>query len=214
MLDVRRLRWLANMTLSKHIRRSRDSRWCVRFKTDHPDGDTYDGIVTHVGRDFVALREMVDFELDGFVILPLDVITKVRDGKFERCGNAILRHNGAIEQLGTLDWLEDCKTLRAGVDELMNRDIWPAIEIVFDRGKRSALYLGPITRTSKKHFGIRCYDAAGRWEREYRLPYRDIFKIELESAYSLHFNSYMRSRDGAELAHAAERAQRESVLDP
>jgi len=201
------------LTIDDHIRKSRDSQWSIRFKTGHPDKDRFDGIVSHIGHDFLAIREEVNFELDGVVILPSSVITGVRDGKYERCCNAILRENGAIEKDVTPAWLRHCNTLRAVADELMKRDIWPAIEIVFNRGRDSALYLGPITHTSKKRFSIRCYDAAGRWEKEYRLRYREIFKIEVESTYCVHFNSYMRLQDGTELSHAAEPARR-SLIDP
>jgi hypothetical protein len=198
------------MTLADHIRKSRDSQWSIRFKTRHPDEDSFDGIVIHIGHDFVAIREEVSFELDGVVILPTSVITDVRDGKYERCCNAILRQNGAIAKDVTPGRVEHCNTLRSVVDELMKRDIWPAIEIVYNRGRDSALYLGPITRTSTKRFSLRCYDAAGRWEKEYRLRYREIFKVEVGSTYCVHFNSYMRLQDGTELSHAPEPAQRSS----
>ena len=65
----------------------------MRFKTRHPDGDNYDGVVIHIAPNFIVVREVVDFEFDGVQVLPKKVIRGFRDGKFEECGNAIMRQN-------------------------------------------------------------------------------------------------------------------------
>ena len=41
----------------------------MRFKTKHPDGDSYAGIVTHIKPGFIVLREEEGFELDGMVLV-------------------------------------------------------------------------------------------------------------------------------------------------
>ena len=71
------------------------------------------------------------------------------------------------------------------------------LEIVFDEGTNSAFYLGPITNVNTKHFSIMCYDAAGKWEKEYQLDYNEVFKIEFDSKYCNHFNSFMKYKDNA-----------------
>ena len=127
-------------------------KWCVRFKTRHPDGDKVDGVVTHVKPSFIVLREEWDFEFDGVVVLPKKVITSCRDGKYDRCSNQILRRNGAMKKLHSPRWLESCETLPAIVAALMRRDIWPAVEILANQDTDSAFYIGPITSVDDDRF--------------------------------------------------------------
>ena len=74
---------------------------------------------------------------------------------------------------------------------LAERDIWPAVEVVFTDGG-SALYIGPILEIKKKHFSLNCYDAAGKWEKVYRIDFNEVFRLEFGSKYTEHFNNYMR----------------------
>ena len=106
----------------------------------------------------------------------------------------ILGENDKFKKLKTPEWLRGCTSLRDLLENLMKRDIWPAVEILFDNNKDDALYLGPITRIEEDNFWIRCYDAAGKWEKEYRLTLDEIFRVEFDSRYCTNFNAYMRRR--------------------
>jgi hypothetical protein len=178
--------------LENKLKKSMNRRWCLRFRTKHPDGDNFDGVVTHIKDEFIALHEERDFEFDGVVILPKKVIKGFRDSRFERCRNKILRENGSIRKIRSLRWLVSCGTLQDVMQEIMTRGIWPAVETLFHGGKKSAFFLGPIMSTSDDHFSLRCYDAAGHWEKKYKLSYDEIFKVEIDSRYCRIFNAYMR----------------------
>lgn len=184
------------MNLEQKFDKSLKNNWFILFETLHPDGDSYDGVVTHNKSDFIALREEKDFELDGIVIIPKKFIKKIRDGKFEKCGNAIIRQNGEIEKISAPDWIEACENVGQLIKALKRKGIWAAVEIVFDDQTASAYYIGPITRAGARDFDIRCYDAAGQWEKEYTISYDEVFRIEIDSKYSNHFNRYMKSKDG------------------
>lgn len=185
------------MRLIDKYRKSLDEKWCLRFKTRNPDGDNYDGIVTQIKSGFIVLREEEDFDFDGSIIFPKKSIKGYRDGEVDRCCNEILRENGAIRKCRSPRWLNSCKTLPEVIKELKRRDIWPGVEIIFNSHSESAFYIGPITRTAEDCFYLRCYDAAGKWEKEYNLRYDEIFRIELDSKYCKRFNDYMRRRDGS-----------------
>jgi hypothetical protein len=88
------------MSLASKYRKSLDQRWCLRFNTVHPRGDAHDGIVVHIARTFIVLREERDFELDGLIVLPKSAMKSCRDNKFEACHNLILRESGAAAESG------------------------------------------------------------------------------------------------------------------
>ena len=174
-------------------RKSLEGRWSMRFKTRHPDGDNYDGVILHIGEQFVVMREERDFEFDGLIVLPKKVVRGVRDGEFERCANEILRHNGELARLKVPSWIGRCATISDILVTAAKRRIWPGIEMLFNDGS-TAFYLGPIESVSGEGFETRCYDAAGKWEKRYSLRWEEIFRVEIGSRYCTHFNKYMRAR--------------------
>ena len=182
------------MSLAQKYSKSLAEQWCMRFKTTHPDGDNYDGVITHIKPRFIVLREERDFEFDGVIILTKRFIQGVRDGRYERCSNQILRQNGAMKKLRSPGWLDSCETIPHVYTSMMKRNMWPGVEIIFNDGAESAFYLGPITRITDDSFFLRCYDAAGKWEKNYELNYDEVFRIEFDSRYCNHFNAYMKSR--------------------
>lgn len=182
------------MKLEKSLKKSLSEKWFMRFKTFHPDGDAYDGIVTHIGDDFFAMRVFSSFEMEGLQILAKWGVRGTRDGKFERCFNEIMTRNGELGKLEMPDWIKECETLRDVFVQVSERDIWPAVE-TNAMSQASAFYLGPVTKVRKKSFDLYCYDAAGKWEANYRVRFDEVFRVELDSAYTNHFNAYMRSKD-------------------
>lgn len=184
------------MSLKQKCEKSLNEKWCMRFKTTHSDGYNYDGIVTHIKPNFIAIREEVDFELDGVIIFPKRSIKGFRDDVYDECCNQILRHNGALKKLRPLRWLDSCETIPQIISVMMRRDIWPGIETRSERKDEWAFYIGPITALGSKQFALWCYDPAGRWEKEYTISYSEIFRIELDSRYCNHFNEYMKANGG------------------
>ncbi len=182
------------MSLKKKINKSLKNKWRVRFETSHPDKDAYDGVVIYDTSDFVALHEEENFEFDGVVIISKAFIQKIRDNKYDKCCNEIIRQNGELEKIASPDWIEDCGSIKQIINSLKDKDIWAGIEIVFERKKKikSSFYLGPITHIGEKFFRLKCYDADGKWEKEYELLYDEIFRIEFDSNYCNHFNKYMK----------------------
>jgi hypothetical protein len=132
------------MGITDKYRKSLDEKWCLRFKTRHPDGDNCDGIVTQIKSTFIVLREEADFDFDGIIILPKKVIKGYRDGEYELCQNEILRENNTLRKACSPKWLTACVTLPEVIRELQKRDVWPGVEIISNRNAETAFYIGPI----------------------------------------------------------------------
>ena len=185
------------MSLSKKYKKSKDKKWLLRFKTSHPEGDHYSGVVTDIKRTFIVLRELRELEFDGILVLPKKVLKGCRDSKYEACHNRILRHSGSINKAKSYDWnpLIDINTLYDVVQKIRRNNIWPSVEILFEiDGKlETDFYIGPIIKIERYGFWICPYDGAGKWEEEYFIEFKEIFKIEFDDQYSSTFNNYMRS---------------------
>jgi len=183
------------MSLSRKYAKSKDEKWAVRFRTSHPDEETRDGVVTHIARSFIVLRETCDFDFDGVLVLPKRVVTGYRDGKCERCHNRILRFNGNIRKARTPRWLGSCNSVPEVLKQIKKRGIWPCIGIVFelDGKTETDFFIGRIVRFEDDRFWILDYDAAGNWGEEYDIEFREILSVGFNDRYSTEFNKYMKS---------------------
>jgi len=187
------------MGLSAKYKKSLESQWCLELKTAIPDGGSFDGVVTHNRRQFVVVREFRDLAPDGVLVLPKKHIRGYRDGGFERCANAILRESQALENLRPIPWLDHVETLPELFREFVGRDFWPGVEVIFDDGRQSSFYIGPVFEADDAGFALCCYDANGKWEKVYRLEYDKVARVTLGDSYTTKFNRYMRKHGGKEL---------------
>jgi hypothetical protein len=119
------------MSLIGKYRKSLNEKWCLRFKTWHPDGDNYDGIVTQIKSEFIVLREEKDFDFDGIIILPKKIIKGYRDGKNDQCCNENLRENGAIKKCHAPRWLNACETLKASDNKQDAERAWAKLVALY-----------------------------------------------------------------------------------
>jgi hypothetical protein len=182
------------MSFERKYKKSLSEQWCMRFETLHPENDNYGGVITHIKPDFIVLREEEYFEFDGIVILPKRFIKNVRDGKYDKCCNEILRHNGAIKKFKAPNWIDACETIPQILSLMQKRDIWGAVEIIINDETDTDFYLGKFTQVNEKEFSIKSYDATGKWEKDFKLDFDGIFRIEFDSKYCNYFNSFMKSK--------------------
>lgn len=183
------------MSLPKKYAKSNDLKWSLRFRTSHPAGDDVDGVVLHNARNFIVIKEMINLDFDGIVILPKKILKGYRDGKVEKCLNRILMFNGNIKKARMPRWLNKCNSIPEIIQQLMKRQIWPSVEIVWELdGKiESDFFIGPITQIDDNEFWIHDYEATGRWGYEWFIRFDEILKIKFEDRYSNAFNEFMRS---------------------
>jgi hypothetical protein len=172
------------------LQKSLDKKWSIRLTTTHPNADAYDGVVIHIGKSIVVLREFRDFQADGVLVFPKKSLAEARDDEFEACENKILKHSGEIKHINKMKWLASINTVEDLIRAMLKRKIWPAIERITSGD--TALFVGSIMSVKSKSFEIYCYDATGKWEGAYNLYYNKVFRVEFESRYLNYFNDYMR----------------------
>ena len=176
--------------MKRTLQKSLNEKWCVRLTTSQPSGDAFDGVVIHIGKSIVALREFIDFQADGVLVFPKKSLAEVRDGELEVCENKILKHSGEIRNINKMKWLAGIDTVEDLIRVISKRKIWPAIEQVITDD--SALFVGSIVEVKNKFFEIYCYDAAGHWEGAKNIDHKKVFRVEFESRYLNYFNDYMK----------------------
>jgi hypothetical protein len=180
------------MNLVPKFRKSLRQKYCVRFRTNHPDQSDYDGIVTHIRPDYIVVREEYDFELEGIVVFSRKAVVACEERRCGKTFNEVLRHTGQMKDLKIPAWLDECCTFQDILGQLKKRRIWPAVEIV--QKKDTWFLVGPITHVEENGSLIRGYSADGKWGRDYPINYRYLHCIRFGDRYTRHFNRYMRDK--------------------
>jgi len=180
--------------MKKELLKSKNMQHTIRMSTSHPDGDAYDGVVLGLSKSIIVFQDVSDFKFEGVSILPRKWLTKIRDSKFEKCYDKILRLHDEIQNLNRKKWVNELTSIKSAIKVIHSKEIWPAIE-VFDGKKKTAMFLGPITEIHSKKFSIFAYDATGKWEKEYYINYSEVFCIQLFNQYTDRFNKYMKAKN-------------------
>ena len=161
----------------------------IRLMTKHYDGDEYDGIVLAAHTEMVLLQIINDFQLGGIIALQTRFLKAVRLGPLEKVVDKIVAQNGQIKKLKRFPWLLKMETIQRMIRECRQRKIWPIVEV--QSNKANSFYIGPVARVGEKDFELFCYDSKGKWEKNYKLTYKEVIRIEIFDNYSKYFNQYM-----------------------
>ena len=183
------------MSMSTNIKKLKSlcvSKKAVRLYTRHRGGDAYDGIVLAAFPELILLQVINDFKLGGVIALPTKSLKSIRLGPLEKTLDEVILENGQIKKLNKTTWIRKVSNIGLILMECWRRKIWPIVEI--QSGKSGAFYIGPITGIYKKEFGIFCYGAEGKWEKIYKLTYKEVFRVEVFDDYSKYFNRFMAKR--------------------
>ena len=182
--------------MKSHAERLRDiigSNRTARVTTDIEDEvDHYHAYVIGISRKLLVLHVLSDFHLDGYQILRLRDIVKVRIGKFDRIQDRILKRFGVHEKVVKPSWLRFGSWLSV-FHSLQQTGKCIAVE--------SALLdvdvfaLGTIQRVAKDRLLIRTFDATGKWMSEPKeFFYNEITSVFFDDEYSSTFYDYMSHR--------------------
>ncbi len=171
------------------LKKAGQQKRSVRMKTKHYGGDAYDGIVLACHPELIVFQDIDDFKLGGVHVLPTKFLKDLRLGPFERLMDKIIVQNGQIRKLNHIPWIRKVENIQQVIWECHRRKIWPIVEM--QSRKINAFFIGIITYVGEKEFELLSYDATGKWEKTYRLPYKEVLRIEIFDDYSKYFNRYM-----------------------
>ena len=179
------------MVKTSFLNTSQKNRSIIRLHYRNESDEDYDGVVVQVTSKIVVLASVVNFEFDGYNILTRERIKGYRNSKYEKCTTQILSQNKQLPKMRPPNWVVSIQGIDSAIKEIKRHGIWPAIETIYN--SESAFYIGPITSISQESFKLYCYDAAGKWEKEYEFGFDEAIRLEWGSKYCKHFNKYMRA---------------------
>jgi len=148
------------------------------------------GFILDSSDDFILLQNESDFLLDGYSIIRINDIEKIRYGKYEKYFEMMLEKEGIIKDIGIDDGIE-LQNPQSIFNSIKLKKLYVITECQKENDGR--FIIGPIERSNKKSLEIRYFDATGYLEKKLtKLKFKDITTIQIDTRYLNYFSKYLR----------------------
>jgi hypothetical protein len=149
-----------------------------------------DGFILDSSKEFVLIRECVDFDIKGLVVIPFNKINKLRKGKAENSFTRIFKLEKLIDKVLNYD--------KISLEN--NLEIFKAIKKKYKYAIVESVYkgisdfcIGEITKVNKSSVSILYFDITGKVEKiATKIQYDEIANIEFDSNYLNTFIKYLK----------------------
>lgn len=140
---------------------------------------------------FILIQSIYDFAfVDGYLIVPVSSVDKVRFNKFDKTYTAIVKAEGLEKDYG-IKYNVDILGWKQLFNSLIKQDIHVIVEC--ENNDIPNFFIGAITRVGAKTVSIHNYDAAGKLdEKPTRIKYSDITIVHFDDVYSKTFRKYLK----------------------
>jgi hypothetical protein len=172
------------------LRRATQRKEAVRIARHGAAAPHVYGFPLAVGRSHVLVRDVDDFDVDGFTVLPLRDVADVRSSERERFLERVLRDEGQLRAvnaprfaLGLGDWSEVFSTLgRAG----------EIVIVECERPPDDIFCIGVVTGLAPDAVGIHQFDATAVWDPAPTVvPFEQITRVRFDERYIHVFARYV-----------------------
>lgn len=164
----------------------------IKIYTDvEGDEKCYTGIPIRISRAFLAIHELADFHFDGYRIVRLKDIVKIRRSKFEITTQKILKYTGELDNHVSPAWLR-IGSWKSLFKCLKERRICACaasglIELNIFR-------IGEIYRVGDTAVTLNSFDAHAQWYKpKDKIEYSKITEVSFGDEYSVTFNNFIKS---------------------
>jgi hypothetical protein len=149
------------------------------------------GCVLNFSDDFVLVHQTVDFQLDGYAILPMNTLKKVRHIEYEDFYDSIMQKEGILNDLG-MNYKIDLTNWRSIFNSIVKKGKFVTIECEDLPFKR--FLLGKIENIKKKKVELFYVEADGIMEETItEQKYKEITFIRIDDRYTSLFQKYVKN---------------------
>ena len=151
-----------------------------------------DGYIVGYNDEFVLMREVYDFVLDGYHVFPRNTIAEVRFDKFNRYYDRILRKEGINTDISNEHAID--LTSWATIFRSIKKKGLPVI-VENEDPEDESFDIGPITKVTQAAVYVRYFNAAGYLnETPTRILWKFITIAQFDDRYSKIFSKHLRER--------------------
>jgi hypothetical protein len=155
------------MDVKRSLRRAVAHHASVKVSRRTRDEPNIHGFPLAVGPAFALLRVLHDFDLDGYMVLPLDRITDVRSGVNERFLEHVTRDEGQLSSV----WPPLAAPIWSDLPLNAWQDLFAALgatrQIIIvecETRDEDGFFIGPVVGVAEHAVGIHHFDATAVWD--------------------------------------------------
>jgi len=150
------------------------------------------GYILDFSEKFILLHETDDFRIDGYSILPIEQIKKLRFNKSDKYFDKMMKWENQTEKVG-INYFIDLNSWESVFKSLQTKEINVIVEC--EGSDVNSFTIGPITKIGKKHVHLIYFDAEGFFEKSSSsIDYDSITRVAFDSQYLNIFSKYTRHR--------------------
>jgi hypothetical protein len=151
------------------------------------------GYVLSFTDDFVLIHQTDDLRLDGYAILPINTIKKIRCNDFEEMYEYIMQKENFLTNLG-INYMIDLTNWQTIFNSIIEHKQFAVIEC--EQAWISTFLLGKLTKAKKKKVEILYLEANGVYEEFVtEQKYKDITIVRFDELYHNLFQKYGRYKN-------------------
>ena len=150
------------------------------------------GYIVDYSDDFILLNEAGDFEVAGYLVLPIKYVKKIRYNKWDKYFEKILISEGEIGKVG-VKYKIDLSNWKSVFESIKGHQL--NVIVKCEDPKIDSFNIGLIINIYKKDVEIHNFDPSGLLdEKPTLISYKDITAVSFDDRYINIFSKYLRSR--------------------
>jgi hypothetical protein len=179
------------MKINKEIKRACEKRLRINFMRQLNKADylkNQDGYIIDYSDDFVLCANTIDFQLDGYFILPITIIKKVRFDDSDETFDYIMHQEGEFEKI-EYKYKIDLTNWTTIFNSLKTHNLTTIIEDEVNGG----FLIGEIKEIKPKSVMIHYFNTSGLLDKTWtKQRFKEITKVQFDNHYINVFKKYLK----------------------
>lgn len=169
--------------------------WKVMITRNFPGDPRHNGFVQGLGEKLVLIQKFHDFYVEGYSILRVKDIKRVRSGKHERFWEKMIRAEGIMQRVG-ISYEVPLESYRSIFDFFCGRGQHIIVECESRTTEDDSEFLiGLLHSVYDESASILNFDALGNWDEEpTEVAYNDITQVQFDTPYINTISKYLKER--------------------
>jgi hypothetical protein len=143
--------------------------------------------------ELLLLHESDDFKIEGYSVIPIDQIKKIRFNKSDKYFDKMMRWEKEVEKVG-VTYVVDLKNWKTLFSSLQQKAMSVIVEC--EASDINAFTIGPIEKVGKKYVHINNFDAEGYFDNHSSsIDFPSISRVAFDTQYINVFSKYTMHRE-------------------
>ena len=182
------------MSFQKQFLKAFMKKKFISIHTEQPDNDSYDGIIVALTQSYIIIAQELDYEFDGYVLIPRCNICGYRQSDVEQFSYNLMKSSGDITQLEIPNWMQQSKTNENAFSAIMSHNPWMRISWVCPNCDDIHVDVGKLIAYDDESISMDLYHKNGSYQGEMGWAMNKIYALEFDAKFLVKFANYFKNK--------------------